>query len=961
MQFTITEKKFPIYKLVALLVLLFLSPALSAQSPHFRKHSLPQQYSSYGITAIEQVSQHFIWFGTTNGVFRFNGIEYTHLLQDSTGSNHVTALYEDRSGKLWVGYKSGKIGVIENGKFVPFSPEEGFPAVAVTDFAEDRNILWFSTYGEGVYCLKEGRLYNFNTDDGLNDNYVYTLESEDNKRVWAGTDAGIGICSFDNGKKNIVKLTASDSLPDNIITALAYSNGSMWIGTESMGVTRYDRSTGNFTSLTHEWKQGAVTCIKAFDKNIWAGTASGIIEMSDTCKAFIHLPSAASRISDITTDEEGNVWVAAGTSTAYSANRAFRFISEKNNTNAENIQALLRDRQGNIWYSTQQDVFRLKIGTDGSERLSHLYDKNEKINVISMYEDDHGMIWLGTFGQGVYYIDPAKQGETHLSQASGLVDNNVLSITGSGNDVWIATLGGVSRLTRNAAGGFSYTSYTSESGLGSNYIYDIFIDSRKRVWFATDGKGITVLQNGKFTNYSEKNGLASNVIYSVTEDNKGKIWFSTSNAGIYSFDDKTFTHYALEKGLRELSISSIIGDKHGNVLIVNRQGIDVLNTGTGSIFYHGAELGISEIDPNLNAYTIDHSGDIWLGTRKGIIRYCTNEAKMQQWPVTKINKVLVFLNETEAGDQHKFRHDQNHISFDYTGFWYHDPEEVTYRIRLEGYDREWIISKNRFVTYPNLPPGKYTFMLQASATSSFEGAPMITYDFVIKPPFYNTVWFYILVIIMLAGILYWYIKTRERKLRAAEALKKDKIEFQFETLKSQVNPHFLFNSFNTLIGVIEEDRDTAVEYVEKLSDFYRNILLQREKNAITLGEELRMMDDYYFLQKKRYKSNFTMNVNVPAEYLNDHIAPLTLQLLVENAVKHNIISRDKPLIIDIYIDNGYIIVKNNLQRKLHPEPSTGMGLSNIISRYRLLNQKEIRIEETGSHYIVAIPLLNKLQ
>jgi ligand-binding sensor domain-containing protein len=954
------------YLFITALIVLLCCFSVPAQSPYFRKHSLPQEFNSAGVTVTLQDSRHFLWLGTTNGLFRFDGISYKRLLQDSLGPNNITSLFQDYEGLLWVGYKSGKIGIVKDDRFVQFYPEEGFPTVPVTGFAEDKDhALWFSTYGEGIYYFRDKRMYNINTDDGLTDNYAYTIAKDKQGKIWAATDGGITICSLENGKKKVVSLGAAEGLPDNIVTALALDpTGNMWIGTESMGICKYDAAQRKLTSPVKEWSYGAVTSIKPFGDNVWVGTHSGIVEVDPAAGAtgFISKgnPALSGRISSIITDNEGNVWIANNTPVLHTTNRAFRFITSYEGKNIESIQAILRDRTGSLWYSTQHDVFRYTVNNKGEETFESWFGTNKPagLNVISMCEDSYGYIWMGTFGQGVYRIDPQKRGVQHITESDGLVNDNVLSIASNGSEMWLATLGGVSRcVVVNGSKSFNFRNYTSESGLGSNYIYKVFIDSKKRTWFATDGKGITVLDHEKFTNYSSKNGLASSVIYSVAEDTKGDIWFSTSNAGVYRFDGKYFRRYTLRDGLRDLSVSSLIGDRNGNMLIVNRQAIDMLNTSTGSVFYHGQELGISEIDPNLNAYDVDGEGNIWLGTQKGIIKYCGHAATMQQWPATRINDILVFLDDVKKNDKHSFAYDENHISFDYIGFWYHDPEEVTYRIKLEGYDREWITSKNRFITYPNLPPGHYTFRLQSSATNNFNGAPTVIYSFVISPPFYNTVWFYVICALTVFALLYWYIKSRENKLRAAEALKKDKIEFQFETLKSQVNPHFLFNSFNTLIGVIEENKETAVEYVEKLSDFYRNILLQRERNVIPLREELQMIEDYYFLQKKRYKSNFVMSIDVQQEFRNFYIAPLTLQLLVENAVKHNVISREKPLTVEIFIQEDYIVVRNNLQRKQHAEPSTGVGLQNIIHRYGLLGDKQPQIKETAAYYSVAIPLL----
>ncbi|RYZ35889.1 MAG: hypothetical protein EOP49_33090, partial [Sphingobacteriales bacterium] len=504
---------------------------------------------------------------------------------------------------------------------------------------------------------------------------------------------------------------------------------------------------------------------------------------------------------------------------------------------------------------------------------------------------------------------------------------------------------------------FSFRNYTSQSGLGSNYIYKVFADSRNRIWFATDGRGVTMLEKGKFRNFTFGGGSKNNTIYSVAEDARGNIWISTASAGIFRYNGQEFESYRPENQLRDLAITSLIGDRNGNILIVSKQGIDVLNTSTGIIYYHGQELGIADIDPSLNAYSKDDAGNIWIGTHNGIIKYSGQTQEAAQWPVTSINKMLVFLEDIKQPDMGELAHNQNHVSFDYIGFWYHDPAEVSYQVKLEGYDRDWISSKNSFITYSNLQPGRYTFKVRSSATGFFEGAKIEQQSFIINLPFYNTYWFYTLCALAAGTVLYGVMKYRERRLKLDERQKKEQVEFEFQTLKSQVNPHFLFNSFNTLIAVIEEDQETAVEYVEKLSDFYRNILMHREEELIPLGRELEMIGTYYFLQLKRYKSNFELKIDVPDAALFLQIPPLTLQLLVENAVKHNIISRDKPLLVSVFTEKDWLVVQNNLQPKQQHEPSTGLGLQNILSRYKLLTPKTVQVAKNDFLFVVKLPLL----
>ncbi len=209
--------------------------------------------------------------------------------------------------------------------------------------------------------------------------------------------------------------------------------------------------------------------------------------------------------------------------------------------------------------------------------------------------------------------------------------------------------------------------------------------------------------------------------------------------------------------------------------------------------------------------------------------------------------------------------------------------------------------------------------------------------------------------------VFFYIMWMKSNKRSQE-LEKESLLSQFETLKNQVNPHFLFNSFNTLITLIEEDKDAAVEYVQKLSDFFRTILQLRDKSIISIQEELELIKTYSFLQKKRYGENLVLKNMIPANVLSRGIAPLTLQMLVENAIKHNVIATGRSLNIEISLtENGYIMIKNNIQKRIEEEPSAGLGLQNIRNRYKFLSDKEVEIMVSANYFSVAIPLLEEVE
>jgi sensor histidine kinase YesM len=194
-------------------------------------------------------------------------------------------------------------------------------------------------------------------------------------------------------------------------------------------------------------------------------------------------------------------------------------------------------------------------------------------------------------------------------------------------------------------------------------------------------------------------------------------------------------------------------------------------------------------------------------------------------------------------------------------------------------------------------------------------------------------------------------------LLETEKLKTEKAESQYAALKSQVNPHFLFNSLNSLSSLIRVSPEKAIDFVDKFSKIYRYVLDMNDKMVVELKEELEFLQSYYFLQKIRFGNNLEIDINIDANKINEFIPPLSLQILIENAIKHNEISSEKPLKISIYIENNFLIISNNLQLKNTAESSTGIGLVNIKERYMHLTDERAEFFITNDNYIAKLPLL----
>ncbi|MBD2756738.1 sensor histidine kinase [Spirosoma validum] len=191
-----------------------------------------------------------------------------------------------------------------------------------------------------------------------------------------------------------------------------------------------------------------------------------------------------------------------------------------------------------------------------------------------------------------------------------------------------------------------------------------------------------------------------------------------------------------------------------------------------------------------------------------------------------------------------------------------------------------------------------------------------------------------------------------------ERLKKNKLQHQLDTLKNQINPHFLFNSLNSLSMLIYENPRQAEAFVDEISSVYRYLLRANDQEFTTLGRELQFIKSYFQLLKTRYGAGIELHVAVDDWQLDYTIPPLTLQLLIENAVKHNVILPNRPLVIKILTQGQMLVVQNNLQRKTIAVPSNKVGLANISAKYQLLEQRDIIVQEEAGLFVVKLPLLS---
>lgn len=914
-----------------------------------------------------QDHQGFIWVGTDHGLYQFDGFDFEKLIADSAKVKaSISCIYQDNSKTIWVATQEGKLFRRRFDKFKAVTTPFYSAIKAIINYSVDE--LWVATYGEGIYSFKNDQWKKVPSGEAQ---FIYAMAITADNKVLVGTD--IGLLKY-NTYNNFQLFNTQNGLPENIVREVKLLNNSKAIlGFEEAGICYMDIGTNRFSipaNLTN-WNSGAVNEINYSNNECWVGTEkNGLVSFSTLKNGQVKFYNSTNgfeytKIVYSIFDREGNIWFAADNKLIFRPTKKIEFI---NNLIGDfnDIQAIANDPEGFLWFASKNGLFKYNnsVGGDNLEKIN--LPVLSKLHIVSLFLDDWGYLWIGTFDNGLFRLNTFNNEIKKFGSNEGLKNANIVSIQGKDNKIWLATLGGIAECTikeaKNSPGSLTYAfkSFSGANSPGEIFVYDVFIDSKNRVWFGTDGKGLSCLDKGKYKSYNKFDGENNVVVYSITEDKKGNIWFSTLNHGIYRFDGSQFYHLSIKDGLRDNEITGITMDWQGNIIVIHTKGIDKINPVTMEIDYIGVEAGIEFLNCNLNAFCNDANGNIWIGKQDGLMRLIKSRYSEVTKPLTSICRIYAFMKHGLSAKDSVFEYNQNQISLEFIGLWYANPEAVHYRYRLVGFSNQWISTKDKIVTFPNLPPGKYTFELEASVNNKFINPSSASYSFKINKPLIKQWWFITLVILLSTGALIWYIRERDIRLRNMEAMKKEKMEYQYETLKSQINPHFLFNSFNTLITIIEDNQDKAVDYVETLSDYFRSMLNYRDKDVIWLAEELDIVSAYFYLQQKRFGEYLKLNINVPSIFKEQFsVPPLSIQLLVENAIKHNAVSHETPLQIDISINekNQFLVVSNNLNPKKTHDPSTGIGLNNIFSRYKILTEQDVAVIRTDKQFIVELPLI----
>lgn len=448
------------------------------------------------------------------------------------------------------------------------------------------------------------------------------------------------------------------------------------------------------------------------------------------------------------------------------------------------------------------------------------------------------------------------------------------------------------------------------------------------------------------------------------EDSHGKFWLGSYD--LIKFDPKT---YDFKEVLDMDLIEGLAIDEHDNLCMTFLDNVLYFNEKTGEKFTFNFQTN-NQFSEWGNRLIPLKNKKILSMYRQMAVLLNFNSLKLPSFNdqlyfnriSTVDTSIVIYNNDSPI----TFSSQQNSFSV-YFGI-LTPPDNAMYELsyQLEGYDKRWVEDREgkKMAVYGNLDGGDYLFKIRAKDINQ-NYLPIQTLKIHIDTLFYRTLWFKVLCVFaaILMLITFFRYRTDQRKKIhhlqiQSTRLEKDKTEIQYQNLINHLNPHFLFNSLTSLNGFILSEPDVASEFLQKLSAIYRYILQNKDTETVSLSQELTFVKNYVNLQKSRFEEGLQVNIIVEDKYMLAGIVPVTLQNLFENAIKHNTIEDEKPLVIDVYVEDNMLIVKNNIQKKKFVETSNKQGLDSLKTLYKYLSTAPLETIETETEFIVKVPLLS---
>ncbi len=993
-----------------LLVAFFFFCQGSAQSTayNFRHLTVNDGLSNGVIKSIAQDKYGYLWLATGSGTCLYNGYSVKVFLHSdkepfSPPDNLPLCIVCDKDKRIWLSFENGLYRFDYNTS--SFQLQTSTSGISITKMAVAEDGI--------LYCLTRNGLMLFRAADSSftqphlqNNNLlkkrISGISMSANNVVYLASDTGLIVYHPSLQNAYVKKLNPVAAQP--VVRVMADAVGNIWMsyGESNNQVIKTDSSFThyyvykNFLYGSSNATGSQITDMFTDSKNrVWIATSRAGLCLYDSAAnrflSFSHDPLqpttlASYLVTVIFQDNEGYIWTGTegyGLNFFNPDDNLFHSIVPDNDPafirSDHWYRAAAEDKEGNLWmgsmnglarYDHASGTYTLWQNKKGS--IDPLYSNS----VRSLLYDNYGYVWIGT-AEGLNRYNPATGHMDFFGEKDSMPRSFFWSLMqDDANDIWIGCRDGIYCYHYTT---HTFDHFTGDSLLAPYHQYNIislFQDTRKRVWLGCYNKGVIIIDKKHHSvTHWMRNGdnptFISNNIKSFTEDRKGTVWIATYDGLLGYTSDNKFIIYRQEQGLKTTNICALLTDSHDRIWMGSGNGLFMLDSSRKQIVSFTEKDGLPFSVFNEQSALQTRSGMFVYPTLQGFITFNPNDYKENNAGrnafISSVNvfnkKYTTAVNPEELSSLH-LASDENFFSLELSSPNYSSPQRTWFAYKLEPFDKDWIYTKDRLVNYTNVPGGSYTFHYKASANKSDWNVPEKTITIHIDTVFYRTTWFWILMcclFLLLVYAVYKYRIQQQRKIFAlqnkTQLLEKEKAVVQYENLKQQLNPHFLFNSLTSLRSLIRIDKQSAADFLDKISLNYRYILKNSESELVPLKDELAFVQTYIELQQTRFGEGLQVSINVPDEEQPKKIVPVTIQNLIDNAIKHNSFDADDPLFVHIFIENNYLVVSNNLQLREYVETSNQHGLNYLVSLYKHLDKRALLINKTDTHFNVKIPLL----
>lgn len=902
---------------------LFALKPLSAQHYNFINYSTESGLAQSQVTSIMQDKNGYLWLGTFAGLSKYDGRKFVNYsIQSGLIDNLIFSLAVDKSIGIWIGTLGG-LNYYNGESFKTYLFKPSMADNAVNAIAQDsEGNLWLATDGSGV-CKFNGKTFEyFTVENGLADNNVRAVCIDASGNIWFGTKNGI--CYYDG--RIFRKLNENIRQPINVSHVFMDRHQKMWVSTFGEGVYHYDgKSFRNYSEndgLISNWIRSAV---EDSEGNIWFASRWGLAKFDG--KAFMNftesegLPLNSTNV--VFEDKEKNIWIGSDGKGLYKfLGETFTYITTKDKLSSNLVLSILEDSENSLWFSTFDKGITKKQGN-----TTTIYSTDNGLNnntIWASIKDRQNNLWFCT-SEGVSKFDGKRF--HNYDEENGLDAKTVYSVCQDRKDnLWFGTTRGISMFN-----GSGFRNYNADSvGIGKD-VMSIVEDKAGRMWFATKN-GLCKYENDRFTKYTTADGLSNNNLVSLALDENDHLWIG-SKAGINYYNGVSFSSILIGDIFNSNSICFLVFDKRSYLWIGTNSGVFVLDTKefvkSGKVKFRHYTIfdGLPGMECNQNAAFRDHSGNLWMGTTEGVIRYDPNIKDYHASafkPITHISGVRLFLKDTNWSKltkeidsatllpkNLKVKYHTTHFTFDFIGIKLSNPTAVRYRYMLEGFDENWSSPTDAtFATYSNLSSGKYTFKVISGDLMGEWNMVPASFSFEILPPFWTKWWFILICVFVFLSLLWGLYRLRVNEIRKKHQTqqleyKSKLMQLEHQSLNSSMNRHFIFNALNSIQYYMnKEDKLSAHKYLSRFAKLIRMNLDSSMSNLVPVAEEIERLDLYLQLELMRFEDKFEYSISISDDIDVEtiEIPPMLLQPYVENSILHGILPSGKKGFIDIRIE-----------------------------------------------------------